>query len=613
MDKEDVKYKDEAEGTEPANDAPFRKFAGLVILLGTSAGTNDKLDALAAYFATADDRDKVWVIALFSGRKPKRAVNSTQLFTWCNELTGLPQWLFEESYHTVGDLAETIALLLPDPLSASAPEQGLSYYLEKLMQIGKAEESVKKKFILDCWDQMDKDERFVFNKLITGGFRIGVSQKLMVNALARTVSTEPAVIAHRISGNWDPVSLSFAELLSAEAAGNDLSRPYPFYLAYALDEEPAALGDPAAWQAEWKWDGIRGQLIKRGNTLFVWSRGEELMTEKFPEYQAFADLLPDGVVLDGEIIGLGNRPHIQELPERKENAVEDAAWRIEGDAGEFTQLAEGEADPKRHAEGLGFRPLPFAALQTRIGRKNLGKKQLNEVPVGFIAYDLLEFEGSDLRTTPLSERRARLEKIIGEARHPLLQLSPVIAFTNWEELIAARTRARENGSEGIMLKRKSSIYLVGRKRGDWWKWKIDPLVIDAVMVYAQKGHGRRSNLYTDYTFAVRDGEKLLTFTKAYSGLTDKEIAEVDAFVKRNSLEKFGPVRTVKPELVFEIAFEGIAASARHKSGVALRFPRINRWRKDKPPQEINTLEDLKKMLLTAQNQGRNLAGTAGDL
>jgi DNA ligase-1 len=571
MDKDEIKY----------DDAPFSKFAALVILLGTSTGTNDKLDALSAYFSTADDRDKVWVIALFSGRKPKRAVNSTQLFTWCNELTGLPQWLFEESYHTVGDLAETIALLLPDPKAAAGAGQDLSYYLEKLMAIGKEEESIKKEFILACWDQMDQDERFVFNKLITGGFRIGVSQKLMVNALARTVSTEPAIIAHRISGNWDPATISFEELLSAEAAGNDLSRPYPFYLAYALDDDPGELGDPGEWQAEWKWDGIRGQVIKRGNDLFVWSRGEELMTEKFPEYQAFRELVPDGIVLDGEIIGM-------QAASDKLQATSDRT----------------EAGAQGGVGGLGFKPLPFAALQTRIGRKNLGKKQLNEVPVGFIAYDLLEFEGVDLRTAPLSERRARLEKIVGEAGHPLLQLSPVIPFASWKELIAARGLARENGSEGIMLKKKSSIYLVGRKRGDWWKWKIDPLVIDAVMVYAQKGHGRRSNLYTDYTFAVKDGDKLVTFTKAYSGLTDKEIAEVDAFVKRNSLEKFGPVRTVKPELVFEIAFEGIAASARHKSGVALRFPRINRWRKDKTPQEINTLEDLKNMLQIAQNMGK---------
>jgi DNA ligase-1 len=570
--------------------SPFRGlggmklFAELFVLLGTSTKTNDKLDALTGYFAGAGDKDKVWVIALFSGRKPKRTVNATQLQVWCREITGLPQWLFEESYHTVGDLAETIALLLPERrpeepaapdgkegLAKSSNESSLSYYLEKLMEIGKQPEEVKKNFVLHCWEQMGRDERLVFNKLITGGFRIGISQKMIVNALAKTVGVSPSVIAHRISGNWDPSAQSFSALLSEEEAGQDISRPYPFYLAYALEDDVSGLGSPQDWQAEWKWDGIRGELIRRKDQLFVWSRGEELMTEKFPEYQALKDRLPEGTVLDGEIIGLGSRPH---------TPAED---RCEG----------GGSLPENPG---GFVPLPFAALQTRIGRKNVTKKQLNEVPVGFIAYDLLEYEGADWRDRPLQERREQLEKIVRAADHPLLQLSPVIDFREWGELAAAREQSRDRGSEGIMLKKKTSIYQVGRRRGDWWKWKIDPLVIDAVMVYAQKGHGRRSNLYTDYTFAVKDGDKLVTFTKAYSGLTDKELGEVDAFVKRNSLEKFGPVRTVKPELVFEIAFEGIAASGRHKSGVALRFPRINRWRKDKKADEINTLEDLKKLL-----------------
>ena len=556
----------------------MRLFAELVVRLGTSTKTNDKLDALTGYFEAADDRDKVWVIALFSGRKPKRTVNSTQLWEWCQQITGLPGWLFEESYHTVGDLAETIALLLPEPGETEAgqarsvfPAGGsrsggwnLSWYLEKLIAIGKEEEGVKKDFILGCWARMNREERFVFNKLITGGFRIGISQKMIVNALAKTAGAPSSIIAHRISGNWDPATTSFTDLLSEEGAGHDPSRPYPFYLAYALDEELSSLGSPGEWQAEWKWDGIRGELIRRDGQLFVWSRGEELMTEKFPEYQDFKNLLPEGVVLDGEIIGL--------------------------EAGQAGGWAAGAA------ESLGFVVLPFAALQTRIGRKNVTKKHLNEAPVGFIAYDLLEYEGEDWRGRPLQERRAQLSAIVAAAGHPLLQLSPVIAFDSWEQLAAARELSRDRGSEGIMLKKKTSVYQVGRRRGDWWKWKIDPLVIDAVMVYAQKGHGRRSNLYTDYTFAVKEGDKLVTFTKAYSGLTDKELMEVDAFVKKNSLEKFGPVRTVRPELVFEIAFEGIAASARHKSGVALRFPRINRWRKDKRPDEIDTIEDLKKML-----------------
>ncbi|HEY4334756.1 MAG TPA: ATP-dependent DNA ligase [Puia sp.] len=533
----------------------MRRFATLVAKLGTSTKTNDKLAALDRYFNEAADGDKVWMIALFSGRRPKRTVTTTQLWEWCREITGLPAWLFEESYHTVGDLAETISLLLPENGGTAAESESLAYYLVQLMELGKKEEAVKKAFVQRCWATMNKEERFVFNKLITGGFRIGISQQTVVNALAKTAGVDSAVVAHRISGDWDAATTAFASLLSGEGAGAEVSRPYPFYLAYALEGEPASLGEPGEWQAEWKWDGIRGQLIRRGEVLVVWSRGEELMTEKFPEYQEFLGRLPVGTVLDGEIIGMRGEP-----------------------------------------AGGGFDVMPFAALQTRIGRKNVTKKVLTEVPAGFIAYDLLEYEGEDWRGRPLMERRAQLETVVAAAGHSQLVLSPVVTFDDWETLAVAREGARERGSEGIMLKRRLSPYQVGRKRGDWWKWKIDPLVIDAVLVYAQKGHGRRSNLYTDYTFAVRDGDQLVTFTKAYSGLTDKELAEVDAFVKKNSLEKFGPVRTVKPELVFEIAFEGIAASARHKSGVALRFPRINRWRKDKTPAEIDTLGGLKKML-----------------
>lgn len=565
----------------------FNGFASLVQVLGTATGTNDKLDALARYFVSADDKDKVWVIALFSGRRPRRIASTTLLQQWSNELSGTPAWLFEECYHTVGDLAETIALLLPpvattiqaardnvvggaargvgdgggarddhgdgsgDGGVAGSGEEdySLSYYLEQLVALEKQDDAVKKSFVVHHWRRMNKDERFVFNKLLTGGFRIGVSQKMMVNALAKKITLSASVIAHRISGNWDPSTTSFQELLLEQEAPIDFSRPYPFYLAYALDQEPQQLGAPEEWQAEWKWDGIRGQIIKRNNELFVWSRGEELMTEKFPEYHQLVSLLPEGVVLDGEII-----------------------------------------------PSTDGKPMPFAMLQTRIGRKNITKKNLTEAPIAFFAYDLLEHDGIDIREQPLDTRRQLLEQIVAAAGHPTLQLSPIISFTSWLELAEIRGQSRAQQVEGLMLKRRSAPYQVGRKVGDWWKWKIDPLTIDAVMIYAQKGHGRRSNLYTDYTFAVKDGDRLVSFTKAYSGLTDKEFAEVDAFVKRHSIEKFGPVRTVKPELVFEIAFEGIAASNRHKSGVALRFPRISRWRKDKKADEINTLEDLKKML-----------------
>ncbi|WP_207515505.1 ATP-dependent DNA ligase [Longitalea luteola] len=526
------------------------EFAQLLFKLGTTTKTNDKLEALAYYFAHANEKDKVWVIALFSGRRPRRTVSGTQLAVWCTELIHLPIWLFQECYHTVGDLSETIALLIPETKISSSPTgQPLHYYVEKFQQLEKAGEAEKKMFILQSWLELSSRERFVFNKLLSGTFRVGVSQKLMVNALARTVQLEPNTIAHRISGNWDPATTSFSALLSEQSTQTDFSKPYPFYLAYALEDPLPELGEPADWQAEWKWDGIRGQIIKRNGQLFVWSRGEDLITEKFPEFSILQSKLPNGVVIDGEIL------------------------------------------PYKDGQVLNFN-----ILQTRIGRKNVTKKHLQDAPVGLFAYDLLELNGEDLRSMALNERRAALEDLVTSLQLPFLQLSPVVTFSNWDELTTIREQSRNLNSEGLMLKRRSSAYQVGRRRGDWWKWKIDPLTIDAVMVYAQKGAGRRSNLYTDYTFAVKDGDKLVPFTKAYSGLTDKEFAQVDAFVKRNSLEKFGPVRTVKPELVFEIAFEGIAASNRHKSGVALRFPRISRWRTDKTPNDINTLDDLRKML-----------------
>ena len=543
----------------------MKRFAELVYILGTSTKTNEKLQALQDYFATAPPKDAVWVIAVFSGRRPKRIVNATFLKDLCIGIAAIPSWLFEECYHTVGDLAETITLLLPED---EKPEQiteknNLSFYLESFTRILKQPDDVKKAFIIDSWDSMSRNEKFVFNKLITGGFRIGVSQTIMVKALAKTVDISTSVIAHRISGNWDPATTELSELLSESNTTADHSKPYPFYLSYAVEDDPSVLGDIKDWTAEWKWDGIRGQIIKRNNELYVWSRGEELVTEKFPEYDAFASQLPEGTVLDGEIICLD-----------------------------------------RSAEQGTIKPLPFAVLQTRIGRKTITKKQLEEAPVGFIAYDILEYEGKDLREQSLTSRRFLLQQVVAAIHHPSLILSPILQPESWEILRDTRTRSREIGSEGIMLKRNDSSYQSGRKKGDWWKWKIDALTIDAVMIYAQKGHGRRSNLYTDYTFAVKDGDKLVSFAKAYSGLTDKEFAQVDAFVKRNSIEKFGPVRTVKPELVFEIAFEGIAASNRHKSGVALRFPRISRWRNDKTVDDINTLDDLKAILNTYNQYGK---------
>ena len=532
----------------------MKEFANLVAILATSNKTADKLTALKEYFRVAKEEDKAWVIAIFTGRRPKRSLSGSLLSQWCVDIIGIEPWLFEECYHTVGDFAETVSLLLPENENAISPEHSLAHYINILIMLDKQEEAVKKKYVIECWNELNKNEIFVFNKLITGSFRIGVSQKTMVNALADFTNNSPSEIAHRISGKWDPSTISFNELINSQPGSSDFSKPYPFYLAYAIDEDNLdKISNSNEWQAEWKWDGIRGQIIKRDNELYVWSRGEELITEKFPEFNILKEILPNGIVIDGEILCI-------------------------------------------KSSGDGFIPLPFSVLQTRIGRKNISKKQLTEAPVGFIAYDIIEFEGKDIRELPLKNRRKILEEIINNLNIDQIHISPVLNFETLEDLKKSRTRSQEYGSEGIMLKRKTSVYETGRKKGNWWKWKIDPLTIDAVLIYAQKGSGRRSNLYTDYTFAVKDGDKLVTFAKAYSGLTDKEFAQIDNFVKRNSLEKFGPVRTVKPELVFEIAFEGIAESKRHKSGVALRFPRMSRWRKDKKVDDINTIEDLKEIL-----------------
>ncbi len=530
----------------------MRQFAELVKTVAQSTKTLEKQAAIARYFQTAPADDKLWTLALFTGRRIRRVVNSTKMHEWCAEVANIPLWLFEESYHSVGDLGETIALILPE--SANRSERSLSAWMALLQSIDKQDEPTKKAVILQAWNELGTDERFVFNKLIGGQFRIGVSQALMVNALAKAHQLDPQALAHRISGNWTPGSVTYDELLNGDHIQTDASKPYPFYLAYALESNLDDLGAADAWQVEWKWDGIRGQLICRNKEIFLWSRGEELMTEKFPEYQVLQPVLPDGVVLDGEILPAALTDH-------------------------------------------SFKPLTFNVLQTRIGRKNVTKKQLQEAPVVFVAYDLLEWRGEDIRQRPMAERRLLLEELVIQVNTPVLILSPEVIFKTWADLDALRGQARDMGSEGFMLKRKDSIYQAGRRRGDWWKWKIAPMTIDCVLVAAQKGHGRRANIYTDYTFAVRNADgQFVTFTKAYSGLTDKEFLDVDAWIKRHILERFGPVRTVKPELVFEIAFEGIAASKRHKSGVALRFPRMLRWRKDKTAEDINTLEDLQILL-----------------
>jgi DNA ligase-1 len=510
--------------------------------------TNEKVDAMVDYFRSADPADAAWAVWFLSGGRPKRLIPVRRLAGWAMEEASVPAWLFAECYDAVGDLAEAMALLLPD--GESKTDLPLNWWItDRLLPLATKGEEDQRASVVQSWRELGGTERFIWNKLITGGFRVGVSQQLVVRALAKATGVDEGVIAHRLSGTWVPRAESFTSLSASETSDADVSRPYPFFLAYPLEEDVEALGNPAAWQAEWKWDGIRAQVIRREGRTFIWSRGEELVTERFPEIAAAADFLPDGTVLDGEIM----------------------PWK----------------DGK---------PLAFAQLQRRIGRKSLGGSILSDVPVVLVAYDLLEIGGRDVRGEPLARRRAMLDGVIATSRSAAFVPSPLVPVASWEDARAAYASARDRCAEGLMLKRVESAYGVGRRKGGWWKWKVQPFTVDAVMIYAQAGHGRRASLNTDYTFAVWDDGVLVPFAKAYSGLTDEEIRELDRWIRANTVEKFGPVRHVKPVHVFELGFEGIQASARHKSGVAVRFPRILRWRTDKRPEEADTIATLRALL-----------------
>lgn len=564
----------------------MKAFAALYARLDASTATRHKLDALEDYLRSAPAADAAWALYFLAGGKPRQTVPTRLLREAAREAAGLPEWLFDESYAAVGDLAETIAHLVPE--GSGDDDAGLAEWLEqRLLPLRGAEPDAVRQWLRAAWARLDWNGRFVLCKLITGGLRVGVSRLLVVRALAAVGGLEPAQVAQRMVGYTDagamPDAARYAALLAppGSAAGEGAQpdgRPYPFFLAHPLAGAPQALGPPADWFAEWKWDGIRAQLVLRAGSVWLWSRGEELVTDRFPEVATAAAALAGplgeaahaGLVLDGELLG----------------------W-----------------------DAAAGRPLPFAALQRRIGRRSLGAAILREVPVVFVAYDLLEHAGVDLRGRPLAERRARLEAVLGSAHDSppagttALRVSPRVGGgpdDDWPRLAALRAQARAQGVEGLMLKQLGSAYGVGRTRaegGQWWKWKLDPFSVDAVLVYAQRGHGRRASLYTDYTFALWDrpadgggARALVPFAKAYSGLTDAEIREVDAVIRRSTIEKFGPVRSVVPELVFEIGFEGIARSARHRSGVAVRFPRMLRRRPDKRPEAADCLAVLQALL-----------------
>ena len=536
----------------------MKRFARLYAELDATTSTSDKLVALTRYYAQAPAADAAWATYFLAGGKPRQVVPSRLLAQIALRASGLDAWLFEECHLAVGDFSETVSLVLPPPTLDD--DVGLAQWVEqRLAPLRGAEPALVEEKLRDYWDRLGTRERLLLGKLISGAFRVGVSRLLVQRALAAHAGIDAKTIAQRMMGYTDgsvaPTAQGFAALIDAAAAHRGGGQPYPFFLAHQLNAEPATLGKVDDWMIEWKYDGIRAQVVRHDGLAWVWSRGEDLITERFPEIAAAGRALPEGTVIDGEIL----------------------VWQ----------------------DG---RPRPFALLQQRIGRKTLTKKILEQAPATLVAYDLLEEAGVDIRPLPQRERRRRLEQVIARARHTAtnlaLQLSPLIEGLSWDALATLRAESRARGVEGFMLKRVDAAYGVGRTKdvGTWWKWKIDPYSVDCVLVYAQRGSGRRASLYTDFTFAVRDGADLVPFAKAYSGLSDEEFREVDAIIRSTTIEKFGPVRSVRPSLVFELGFEGIQRSGRHKSGVAVRFPRMLRWRKDKTIAEANTLADLKELL-----------------
>jgi DNA ligase-1 len=523
----------------------MRRFALLYEALDRTTSTNAKVAALQAYFAEAPHGDAAWALHFLIGRRLKRLLPSRVLWELVRDVSALPEWLLEHCYAAVGDFAEVTALLLPGP-EAEAPALSLEAWIrERILPLRTQDADAQRAALREAWAGLAPRERLVFNKLVTGEFRVGAAATLVIRALARAAGVDPAVMSHRVMGDWEPHAGTFARFLSGEGA--PALQPYPFLLAAPLEDPVETLGDPAGWLAEWKWDGIRAQALRRGGEAQLWSRGEELLTPRFPELVRALRGLPDGTVLDGEIL----------------------AWR----------------------EGV----LPFPVLQRRIGRLDVTPRLLREAPVAFVAYDLLEHEGRDLRSAPLAERRARLEALL-PAASGTLRVSERVPGATWDEWASARESSRARGVEGLVLKRLSSPYGAGRRRGDWWKWKIEPFSLDAVMTQAHPGHGKRASLFTDYTFSVWDGDRLVPVARAYSGLDDAEIRDLDRWIRTHTVERHGPTRSVEPTQVFELGFEAIARSTRHRSGVAVRFPRILRWRQDKPAREADSLDTLRRML-----------------
>lgn len=527
----------------------MRRFAGLFAALDRTSSTLAKREAIASYLVGTSAGDAAWSVYILSGGKLKRTATSSEMRLALAEETGFAAWLIDDCYAQVGDLAETIALMLPARDEAGENTPLYEWMEVRLPSLRTLESPARVERLRQWWKQLPTDELFLVNKLLTGSLRVGVSHRLVVQAVADAYELPTDLVAHRLSGEWTPSVSSFQALTAAEGVDDDEERPYPFFLASPLERDISELGEVGAWQAEWKWDGIRAQLIRRQGGTFLWSRGNESLEGRFPEIEQASMALPDGCALDGEIM----------------------AWAADSSV-----------------------PMPFTSLQKRINKRTPGARLVTEVPVRFVAYDLLKEHGEDIRQHPLHERRARLEAIL-RGHDDAFRLSDIVPADDWADLETIRAESRTRRTEGLMLKRLDSPYRVGRKRGDWWKWKIDPYTVDCVLLYAQPGHGRRSGLFTDYTFGAWDDGKLVPVAKAYSGLDEAEIATLDRWIRANTIDRFGPVRSVTPTHVFELAFEAIQLSGRHKSGVALRFPRILRWRTDLSIADAEHLADLRQL------------------
>jgi DNA ligase-1 len=526
-----------------------KRFAALYDAVDRTTSTNAKVAALAQYFRDAPPADAAWAVFFLTGRRLKRLLPSPALREWAQAEARVPEWLFMECYAAVGDFAELMALVLDSvPRTHAGADLSFADWIEtRLLPLSGEDAETQRRHVTGWWRSLDRGERFVLNKVITGEFRVGIAQTLVTRALGEAIGIDAKLVAARMMGDWTPSADWFSRLAGPGDTAADLSQPYPFFLASPLEGAPESLGDLGEWLVEWKWDGIRAQIVRRKGDCWIWSRGEELITHRFPEVTAAATHLPDGTVIDGEILAFSDE-----------------------------------------------RPLPFSALQQRIGRQRQVAQMMRAVPVALVAYDVLEHGGVDIRPRPLEERRRMLESLI--AGEGVLRLSSAVRAASWNELAALREESRARGVEGFMLKRRTSAYGVGRRRGDWWKWKIDPFTVDAVLIYAQPGSGKRASLLTDYTFGVWNEGQLVPVAKAYSGLSNDEIAELDRWIRRHTRERHGPVRVVDPVHVFELGFEAIAPSTRHKSGIAVRFPRMLRWRRDKPAAEADTLDALKKLL-----------------